>query len=105
MFLEEKIYNIAKEVDLNSNESITEGSRKIVTACLENLSMSIGNVNKNPTISVMRANFKRVNFTWKMLVRRLQLENRCFLKEDGFEKIIKIKFEELSYLFDSESNG
>ena len=86
MFLQEKLLQIARNADLESEDSIQDSIIKMVNTCFENINEAVRN---DQTLPAYQAQTFRVNRTWKQVATVLKNENRGFIKEDGFALFIR----------------
>lgn len=87
MFLDEKLLKIGRETELDK-ESILDAISKMIVACFDNIT---SNITETSSISAVKSTFNRVNKTWIKVARQLEKEGRGFLKEDGFDLIVRNK--------------
>ena len=89
MFLDDELIEIGRKVE-NTEESIKKTISEMIQKSFSNLAERMG---ENPSVTVIYANFKRVNNQFKTAVDALQKENICFVKRNAFEIFVNSKTE------------
>lgn len=101
MFLDEKLLEIGRSVDLNEDNfeqyksNVIDAIKQMLVACMDNIE---SNITEKSSFQAMSACFRRVNNTWKSCVDKLNSEGRDFVKETGFEDFVKSKSDLNRYL-------
>jgi len=90
MFLQEKLLQIARNTDLENEDSIQKTIIKMVNTCFENINESVRN---DKTLPAYQAQTFRVNRTWSKVATILEDEKRGFIKKDGLALFIRHKQE------------
>lgn len=85
MFLDDKLLQLGRNNDL-TDEGIKECVGLMINACFDNLRK---NISRKSHEQAIRASFKRVNNTWKIVANKLESEGRGFIKEDGFKIFVE----------------
>ena len=76
MFLDDKLLQLGRNNEL-TDEGIKECVGLMINACFDNLQK---NISSNSPEQAIKANFKRVNNTWKIVANKLESEGRGSLK-------------------------
>ena len=87
MFLDDKLLQLGRNNEL-TDEGIRECVGLMLNACFDNLQK---NINSKSPEQAIKASFKRVNNTWKMVANKLDSEGRGFVKETGFQIFVESK--------------
>ncbi len=85
MFLEERILDIARKVDIGNPSDEIDKAREIIMICIKQLP-------KKDTPQNLKADFKIVNTTYKKCINILKEEGRDFITLDGFETAFKMLY-------------
>jgi hypothetical protein len=88
MFLDDELLQIARNADDTTMQGITDAVSKMINACFNNLQERIAG---NTTDEVIISNFYRVDNTWKLVAKKLELENKCFIRSNGFRRFVESK--------------
>lgn len=81
MFLDEKLYQKGLEIKPDFSNDLTI-IKEMIWICIENSEEILKNSNIKD--SELPAIFKRINNSWNMAIKRLDKENKHFVKENGF---------------------
>ena len=89
MFLDEILYNRAKQTDLSNEESCNKALVDMVNDSLNHLFEQVGN---KKTEEMILPILQRMCNTWEQVRIKLEKENIFLIKKDGFKEFITIKF-------------
>lgn len=97
MFLSDKLYNKALEVDTENFDSVKKIIIDMINICMDNMKSNAGKLSNEAVI----ANFKRVNKTWIEVAKKLEQENKGLVKENGFALfcLSKEEWKDIHWLF------
>ena len=85
MFLDEKLFNIAKYTDIHSQESVITQITLMIQACFTDLIEKCGNTTD---VKIIKTQFNRVNNVWCQVYDKLDKDGYCFFKRDGFKTYV-----------------
>jgi len=84
MFLDQKLYEIGKQVNLLSEESVENTIVDMFMACINDSKKHL-NPDNGATDNDFLPVFKRINTSWNMAVNRLNKEGIKFTVVDGYK--------------------
>ena len=98
MFLDDQLYEIGKQVDLNNFKSITKTINRMLNACIRRLKENSKNIKLSTDGSKV---FKRVDNSWRLAVKKLKENGFDFVKEKGFSLFCLELYPEYSLYIDN----
>ena len=90
MFLEEKLLNIGRRIDIDDENSYREVVQAMISACMDSIA---DHLHKAGTLEQATKQFQRVNKTWEEVVDKLDIEGFPFVKREGFRIFVESKEE------------
>lgn len=87
MFLDEKLYLIAKQVNPDSDTNLVIAAiREMLSTCMESINEQVEGCATDANI---KANFRRVDFQWRQVCDKLDKEGFGFIEPNGFKNTIE----------------
>ena len=98
MFLDDQLYEIGKQVDHNNLKSINKTISRMLNACIRRLKENSKNIKLSTDGS---REFKRVDNSWRLAVRKLEENGFDFVKVNGFSIFCTLLYPEYSLNIDN----
>ena len=88
MFLDDELYQIGSKVNADYGNHL-DVIKEMVDCCFKRSSTDLKHCNDSQLLPY----FKRINTSWNIAVDKLNKENKCFVKKDGFITFLSLSDE------------